>query len=138
MNINRCSWIHLDKIIRITWINLVDIAKFMHHIAGFWVRKYRYAESDDASYWTLSCSHSYKGLFNESIAVFKRVYDVHHWVNKESLRMVSPLFYKSKGELVSIEWGYYTFWRSKALFTKEGNSNYHFKKRWRRTLTMVS
>lgn len=109
--INQCSWIHLNKIIRITWIKLADTAKIMYHIAGFRGQKCRHVKSDNASYWTLSCKNSFKGPVNESIAVFERVSAVRHWISKENLFMVKLLFYKLKGELVSTKWGYYTFWR---------------------------
>ena len=116
----------------------MDTAKVMHHIAGFRGRKYRYLKSDDASYWTLSCSNSFKDCFNWSIAVCKRVSDVHHWISKEILLMVSLLFYKPKGKLIFTRWGYYTFWQREALFTKESNSDYHFKVRWRKTSGKLS
>ena len=75
-------------------LTLQTVQRLCTILRGFWVQKYRYAESDDASYWTLSCNNSFEDPFNESTAVFKRVYDVHHWVSKKSLRMISPLFYK--------------------------------------------
>ena len=86
-------------------------------------------KSNVPSYWKILCSISFKDLFNELIAVFKRVYDINHRVNKESLLIVSPSVYILKGELVSSKWRYHTYRRSKNLFTKKGKSDYHFEKK---------
>lgn len=56
---------------------------------------------------------------------------------KVSKVAIYTLFYKQEGELLSTKRRYYTFWKSKALFTNF-NFNHHFKKRGKRNLIMVS